>query len=570
MATIQLLHQFNGYKPGFYDFGAVENARLIALGLARDWTVESDGGQSFDDMLTAGEVVATRALVSGGVIYCNLLETNSAAENTALLQAAITEAEGAGETKGGQTVELPAGDFDVSAVQIGNGYAAIGSGYRGGVKIRGRGILATRLHFAGDTGIQYIASDDYSPLGGALYGMELSDMAMIGPGVATAGAICVKAISENATKRVLLNSSTFQRLFITGWETCFALEDSGENSFCDIKMVDFTRGFWLGYNCDKLLFDSCNFGNNTLSSAAGDDDRAGTAVEYGLRTAYHPSGAQGNNLHSFVNCHFCNLLLPFKFTDIGIGVVKVSSYFEACKQIATFGANDGVVNGPKAVNFDGSHFSRLYQSAETAPKFQFLSASNTVSLIIQGCQSDATDGPNGGWIDVGASFGGQVVWDNNELPHAGSATNQWHLYRGGKAIVIPNGDRYVLRGGSRGSHTIQYNANANANVPAFGIYGWNADASTLLQTWGFKASGTDSAAGGASLSVVNLQDGGNRYAALSGANKVWQGSGAPPTAASTFRGVAYLVQGGAGVADAFKVCVKDAADSYSWKTATLT
>lgn len=69
MATIQLLHQFNGYKPGFYDFGTVENARLIALGLARDWTVNSDGGQSFDDMLTAGEVAATRALVSGGGSY---------------------------------------------------------------------------------------------------------------------------------------------------------------------------------------------------------------------------------------------------------------------------------------------------------------------------------------------------------------------------------------------------------------------------------------------------------------------------------------------------------------------
>ena len=70
MASIQLLHQFNGYTPGFHDFGAVENARLVALGLARSWTVEADGGQSFDDTLTSTEVAATRALVSGaGNIY---------------------------------------------------------------------------------------------------------------------------------------------------------------------------------------------------------------------------------------------------------------------------------------------------------------------------------------------------------------------------------------------------------------------------------------------------------------------------------------------------------------------
>lgn len=35
MSTIQLLHPFKGYSPGPHDFGDVENARLVALGLAQ-------------------------------------------------------------------------------------------------------------------------------------------------------------------------------------------------------------------------------------------------------------------------------------------------------------------------------------------------------------------------------------------------------------------------------------------------------------------------------------------------------------------------------------------------------
>ncbi|MBK8773121.1 MAG: right-handed parallel beta-helix repeat-containing protein [Rhizobiales bacterium] len=126
MATIQLLHQFNGYKPGFYDFGTVENARLIALGLARDWTVNSDGGQSFDDMLTAGEVAATRALVSGAEILLTPSgDTTGAADSTAI-NAAIASV---GALSYGGRVTLAAGQWYLNAVlQLRSGVSLKGSG----------------------------------------------------------------------------------------------------------------------------------------------------------------------------------------------------------------------------------------------------------------------------------------------------------------------------------------------------------------------------------------------------------------------------------------------------------
>lgn len=45
---------------------------------------------------------------------------------------------------------------------------------------------------------------------------------------------------------------------------------------------------------------------------------------------------------------------------------------------------------------------------------------------------------------------------------------------------------------------------------------------------------------------------------------------AVPTASSAIRGKFVLVKGGAGVADILKICVKNAADAYVWKTVTIT
>jgi len=146
MASIQLLHQFNGYTPGFHDFGAVENARLVALGLARSWTVEADGGQSFDDTLTSTEVAATRALVSGARIssdrFC--LASFGDSINSQDLPAAVaaggtvSDAGSAGVSPLLWTNALCAGAFDyglplVTALMMDNGSGAISRNVANGI-----------------------------------------------------------------------------------------------------------------------------------------------------------------------------------------------------------------------------------------------------------------------------------------------------------------------------------------------------------------------------------------------------------------------------------------------------
>ena len=43
-------------------------------------------------------------------------------------------------------------------------------------------------------------------------------------------------------------------------------------------------------------------------------------------------------------------------------------------------------------------------------------------------------------------------------------------------------------------------------------------------------------------------------------------SGAQPTCSATIRGTLWVIQGGAGVADQYQICEKNAADAYVWST----
>ena len=60
--TIQLLHPYNGNRPGIYSsMGAVEEARLVGLGLARYW---ADGIDGKNTQFSEAEKAAGQALVS--------------------------------------------------------------------------------------------------------------------------------------------------------------------------------------------------------------------------------------------------------------------------------------------------------------------------------------------------------------------------------------------------------------------------------------------------------------------------------------------------------------------------
>jgi hypothetical protein len=137
--VIELQHTFNGLSPGIYDLGVAENARLVAIGLARLYTP----GQEKDTfLLSSAQVQAVQALVSGGGILAALRQSDgyhyagwardqiatatkladqSGNENDAVLQAGV-DAATAWATAGLFTVpnsagttglaEIPTLDFD--------------------------------------------------------------------------------------------------------------------------------------------------------------------------------------------------------------------------------------------------------------------------------------------------------------------------------------------------------------------------------------------------------------------------------------------------------------------------
>lgn len=69
--TIQLLHPYNGNRPGIYSsMGSTEEARLVGLGLARYWT---DGIDGKNTQFSEAEKAAGQALVSRDGINGNVL-----------------------------------------------------------------------------------------------------------------------------------------------------------------------------------------------------------------------------------------------------------------------------------------------------------------------------------------------------------------------------------------------------------------------------------------------------------------------------------------------------------------
>ena len=126
-------------------------------------------------------------------------------------------------------------------------------------------------------------------------------------------------------------------------------------------------------------------------------------------------------------------------------------------------------------------------------------------------------------------------------------------------------------GGSVFVNTPSLNANFNSGLAIDGTYG--SPALTSIVT--VKAVGPASAGGYcaqlnlagtlASLSTVGLSvnpDG--SASAYNGLNIATTAS--RPTAAVGVRGMLWVVQGGAGVADTLQVCLKSSGDTYSWKT----
>jgi hypothetical protein len=511
--------------------------------------------------LTDKQTTQIQSLVSGGwILYANILETNTDVQNAAIVQAQIDLAEGIGYTKGGGTVTLPSGDFAMSALEIGNGYAEMGNSYRGGIRLVGAGKLATRLRFTGTTGVRFKPRNSYttqvSPPSYPLDSDEIADMALIGPGVGVSGGRAIDAVATDASYYALVNCAKFTELTFDAWETCVALDVAGDGYFTGCRFIEFLYGVRFGYNCDKWKFDTCTFGKNTISAAAP-DNRVATAIDYSLTSPYF-GAASSNNQHVFVGCMFLRLLRAFDFADYSMLNVKINSYFESVHQYARFGPNTTATQGAKAIEFDNCHFSNVYYSGETLAKFQMQGANCNANLTLRTCASDSVNGPNGGWIICG--YSGMVVIDNCQLPYAGSSAAQWHIQRASKNIVIDNGARYVFRGDRPGVQYQQFNANANTSIPATAVYAYQADANTIFSEFGTKSSAAELVVGPWQMRALTINSVWTAHS--KGYHMTPPSANAPPAAAAAYNGFFYIQTTG-GV-DTLSCCMQTSTGVYAW------
>lgn len=251
----------------------------------------------------------------------------------------------------------------------------------------------------------------------------------------------------------------------------------------------------------------------------------------------------------------------------------------------TFGANSvGIYNDSTMVA--GSNSDSLF------------GANSSLSVNANGKTGVSVYGHNVGWGSY-TSGGGTVT---NAYSYYTSAptfgTNNWAFYAGtGKSLMqqlgvgvdVSNQTQFRVGGNlSAGNNTtgvytdIGLGAQANSDA-LFGVKsfpGWLTGGKTSLAGVGIAVDMGGSVTGGGTFasgigvdtiapntSTFTLAAGGFAVAARAqGGVMVTPGPNAQPTCAAAYRGTIWVTNGGAGVKDAAQICMKDATDTYAWRT----
>lgn len=516
MASIQLLHQFNGYTPGFHDFGAVENARLVALGLARSWTVEADGGQSFDDTLTSTEVAATRALVSGASIAVGMSNTNTGAANTAAIAAAVAAM--LLVSPGGGIVLMPKGAFDLAGtVDLDSAY--ISSLGRTGVTLRGAGIGSTVLtqKTAGVTTFRKTTQ----------VCVNFEDFTLLGSDTANNASVGIEFTQP-------AGNCLWSNVWIQGFYSGSRFVDVTLMTFENVNWRANARNVELGFNCDIFNFNGCRL-----------DYATDTSIYIGYRDAGHPTGAlQCNNIF-FNGCRISNNNIAVDVADYGASNIKFSSYFESNVSLGYFGDAAQAI-GPKCIGFDGSFFTG---TAHTNP-FTCRHANQDSTFTVDLTRSDYTSTP--GWFVLGLNS--TMIWGDNALAATTAPVTNgsiaWPNLATKQAARYLKADLLLNDGSALGS-VVPHDSRMT-----------NGTGKTWAQ-WTRRNGTTGAVLGDADSKVIDVN---GKYVCLSGPIQLVTPGAALPTAAATYRGIMVYQAGAGGVADTIKCCMKDSADAYSWKT----
>lgn len=462
----------------------------------------------------------TSAQAAAAPQFCAALrESNTGAQNTAAIAAAVAAM--ILVSPGGGTIVLPQGDFDLAGtVDLDSAFVVPTLG-DAGVTIRGQGIGGTVLtqQTAGVTTFRKSTQ----------LAVNFEEFSLFGSDTANSNSVAIEFTAA-------AGMSLWRNVWIQGFH-------SG-GRFIDITRVTFENVNWhanaynveLGFNCDIFNFIGCKLDYATT-----------TSILIGYRDAGHAAGALQCNNINFIGCRISNNAVAFDIADYGASNIQfLSSYFENNVLTGYYGDAAQSV-GPKQVQFAGCFWTIVNAST---PQIASRHANQESTLVVRSCRSD-TSGFAGVWLSMGVNS--RLIWEDNDLIAAGS-----HVTWNGFSYLLDKRQSFVLDNGT----TLLADGSVHGSLVPLDVRMTNGTGKTW-QTWTRRNAATGAALGESDSKVIDIN---GKYVCLQGPILFATPTSALPTAASTYRGIAVYQQGGAGVADTIKCCMKNAADAYTWTT----
>lgn len=480
-----------------------------SLGLPSPWT---------DQTGTALVDPQGRAKGFIGSAFAVLSASNTAAQNTAALQAAHDQLAG----RGGWVI-MPAGEFDLyGTVTVTAGDAgALGAQ---AVVFAGQGIGATVLTQT-QAGVP-----TFTKTSGHAH--EFRGFSLYGPGTGNADSVGIYWSNSAGGGR-------FVDLWVEGFGAGLRFLDGTSLMFENVHLYANDKNLQLGYNCDIFTF----IGGRIMNAVTA-------GLEIGWRDAGHSTGGLVCNPLKFIGVPFGAEPLGISIPDYGASNIEFDAcYFENCTRIASIGDAAQTV-GPKQVKFRNCFFTWVGggSGATTSQILANLNSNQETTLVLESCRSDDSTFA-GKWVELGVNS--RLEISDSILPstvaHVGWNGGTYTIdYR--RDFRIGRGRQEVVDGSVSGS-LIPFDLSLTNGTSKTYAKFRRISATTGADTSQMPVLIRDIAA----LTVV---DGGIMFATP---------SSALPTASSTYRGLAVYQQGGGGVADTVVCCMKDSAGSYSWK-----
>ena len=344
----------------------------------------------------------------------------------------------------------------------------------------------------------------------------------------------------------------FDDIFIQGFKAGVRLHDNTLTSFKNLQIRACDIGVQFGWQADIMLFQNCRIQECTTAG-----------ISNGWTDATHHNGSvTSNNCIHFIASRFGKNTVTSDWNDYdSTGLIFNSCYFEDETKLMWLGSAAMTTSTPKKVLFTDCHI----EYPTTTPSGTLIemrnpyTATSDISLVRVQCQYTLGSGVR--YLKAGINT--SIFIDKCILPQ----TNGHITYYTGAA------QSYDIQLSNTGSAfpTVTYTSNTqHVNYTDGAAVGSNAAAVMLMtsgtdkifEQWQRTAANTGLAVNTNNCQVMDIA---GKWVLYKGAVCI-QTPDSLPTASATYRGVMAYQSGGAGVADTIVCCMKNSADTYTWKT----